>query len=109
MGMQGKGLRGWRVGVELKGGVVCGVLIQIIEEGPITVASPSTVRQLEEGACRLARSVGYVGAATVEYLYCMESKQFYFLELNPRLQVRGASCRAQDGVMGVGSGVGLGF
>lgn len=60
---------------------------QIIEEGPITAASADTVRKLEDGACRLARAVGYVGAATVEYLYTEADGAFYFLELNPRLQV----------------------
>uniref|UniRef100_A0A0D6R0K3 Uncharacterized protein n=1 Tax=Araucaria cunninghamii TaxID=56994 RepID=A0A0D6R0K3_ARACU len=60
---------------------------KIIEEGPITVASPETVKQLEQGARRLAKCVNYVGAATVEYLYSMDSGEYYFLELNPRLQV----------------------
>ncbi|CAM8936060.1 unnamed protein product [Rhodiola kirilowii] len=60
---------------------------KIIEEGPITVAPIETVRKLEQAARRLAKSVNYVGAATVEYLYSMETGEYYFLELNPRLQV----------------------
>nr|ACZ50637.1 homomeric acetyl-CoA carboxylase [Arachis hypogaea] len=60
---------------------------KIIEEGPITVAPPQTVKQLEQAARRLAKSVNYVGAATVEYLFSMETGEYYFLELNPRLQV----------------------
>ncbi len=42
---------------------------------------------MERCARALARSVNYVGAATVEYLFNIETKEFYFLELNPRLQV----------------------
>jgi len=60
---------------------------QIIEEGPVTVAPCETVKALEQAARRLAKAVGYVGAATVEYLYSMETGEYYFLELNPRLQV----------------------
>lgn len=60
---------------------------KIIEEGPITVAPHETVKKLEQAARRLAKCVGYVGAATVEYLYSMETGEYYFLELNPRLQV----------------------
>ncbi|KAM1551703.1 hypothetical protein ACFXTH_043944 [Malus domestica] len=60
---------------------------KIIEEGPITVAPIETVKKLEQSARRLAKSVNYVGAATVEYLYSMETGEYYFLELNPRLQV----------------------
>ena len=60
---------------------------QIIEEGPITVAPLETVKKLEQAARRLAKCVNYVGAATVEYLYSMDTGEYYFLELNPRLQV----------------------
>ncbi|AQK42560.1 acetyl-coenzyme A carboxylase1 [Zea mays] len=60
---------------------------KIIEEGPVTVAPRETVKALEQAARRLAKAVGYVGAATVEYLYSMETGEYYFLELNPRLQV----------------------
>lgn len=42
---------------------------------------------LEQAARRLAKCVNYVGAATVEYLYSMDTGEYYFLELNPRLQV----------------------
>ncbi|OQU91942.1 hypothetical protein SORBI_3001G262400 [Sorghum bicolor] len=60
---------------------------KIIEEGPITVAAPDTVKELEQAARWLAKCVQYAGAATVEYLYSMETGEYYFLELNPRLQV----------------------
>eukprot|EP00850_Spirogloea_muscicola_P013374 SM000090S24336 [mRNA] locus=s90:291408:309581:- [translate_table: standard] len=53
---------------------------KIIEEGPITIAPANIITLLEQKACQLARSVGYVGAATVEYLYSMETGKFYFLE-----------------------------
>ena len=59
--------------------------LQIIEEGPITVAPPETVKQLEKGAQRLAKCVNYIGAATVEYLYSMNYSEYYILELNPHL------------------------
>lgn len=59
---------------------------KIIEEAPVSIASPSVFKEMERAAVRLARMVGYVSAGTVEYLYT-EEDGFYFLELNPRLQV----------------------
>lgn len=59
---------------------------KIIEEAPITIAAPETLQRMEEAAVRLAKMVGYVSAGTVEYLYTGNG-EFYFLELNPRLQV----------------------
>ena len=44
---------------------------------------------MERCARALAHSVGYVGAATVEFLYLVEERKYCFLELNPRLQVGG--------------------
>ena len=41
---------------------------------------------MEKCARALAKSVQYVGAATVEFLYDLESCMYFFLELNPRLQ-----------------------
>ncbi|GJZ07344.1 acetyl-CoA carboxylase, partial [Tanacetum coccineum] len=61
--------------------------VNIIEEGLITVAPQETIKKLEQAARRLAKSVDYVRAATAEYLYSMETEDYYFLELNPRLQV----------------------
>jgi biotin carboxylase/biotin carboxyl carrier protein len=60
---------------------------KIIEEAPATIADPEVFVQMEKAAVRLAKKVGYVSAGTVEYLYLEDEKQFYFLELNPRLQV----------------------
>jgi acetyl-CoA carboxylase/biotin carboxylase 1 len=59
---------------------------KIIEEGPVVAAPPHIWREMERAAVRLAKEVGYVGAGTVEYLYNSKG-EYFFLELNPRLQV----------------------
>lgn len=59
---------------------------KIIEEAPCAIAPPHIFEQMEKAAVRLAKLVGYVSAGTVEYLYEADGS-FYFLELNPRLQV----------------------
>jgi len=60
---------------------------KIFEEGPPTIAPREAFREAEKAAQRLAQSVGYRGAGTVEYLFKPDTNAFYFLELNPRLQV----------------------
>jgi acetyl-CoA carboxylase/biotin carboxylase 1 len=60
---------------------------KIIEEGPPIAAASDMWTQMEEAAVALAKAVGYANAGTVEYLYSEEQSKFYFLELNPRLQV----------------------
>ncbi|KAK9746194.1 Carbamoyl-phosphate synthase L chain, ATP binding domain [Popillia japonica] len=59
---------------------------KIIEEAPAVIAEPAVFEAMEKAAVRLAKMVGYVSAGTVEYLYDT-SGHYYFLELNPRLQV----------------------
>ncbi|KAL7569782.1 hypothetical protein ACA910_005724 [Epithemia clementina (nom. ined.)] len=60
---------------------------KIIEEGPPVAATPEVWQQMEAAAVALAQAVHYTNAGTVEYLYDEASQKFYFLELNPRLQV----------------------
>jgi acetyl-CoA carboxylase/biotin carboxylase 1 len=71
---------------------------KIIEEAPVTIAKPPTFKKMEQAAVRLGRLVGYVSAGTVEYLYSYEDDQFYFLELNPRLQVEHPTTEMVSGV-----------
>jgi acetyl-CoA carboxylase/biotin carboxylase 1 len=71
---------------------------KIIEEAPVTVANPDTFRQMEQAAVRLGELVGYVSAGTVEYLYSHSDDKFYFLELNPRLQVEHPTTEMVSGV-----------
>ena len=46
------------------------------------------VKKPEQVARGLAKCVNYVGAATIEYLYSMDTGEYYFLELNLRLQLK---------------------
>ncbi|KAI0128302.1 acetyl-CoA carboxylase [Xylariales sp. AK1849] len=71
---------------------------KIIEEAPVTIAKQPTFKAMEDAAVRLGRLVGYVSAGTVEYLYSHADDQFYFLELNPRLQVEHPTSEMVSGV-----------
>ncbi|KAH7926428.1 hypothetical protein BV22DRAFT_1087097 [Leucogyrophana mollusca] len=71
---------------------------KIIEEAPVTIADEDTFEQMERAAVRLAKLVGYVSAGTVEYLYSPSEDVFYFLELNPRLQVEHPTTEMVSGV-----------
>ena len=59
---------------------------KVIEESPSTLLDTETRKAMGEQACQLARAVDYVSAGTVEFL-CDKHKNFYFLEMNTRLQV----------------------
>jgi acetyl-CoA carboxylase, biotin carboxylase subunit len=59
---------------------------KVIEEAPSTIMTPDLRRKMGEAAIRLARAGGYVNAGTVEFLVDA-NRNFYFLEVNTRLQV----------------------
>lgn len=71
---------------------------KIIEEAPVTIAKAETFHEMEKAAVRLGKLVGYVSAGTVEYLYSHDDGKFYFLELNPRLQVEHPTTEMVSGV-----------
>lgn len=59
---------------------------KVIEEAPSPFIDAETRRRMGEQACRLARAVGYSSAGTVEMVVDRQ-RNFYFLEMNTRLQV----------------------
>ncbi len=59
---------------------------KVIEEAPSPVVDASMRRRMGEAAVGLARAAGYVNAGTMEFLVDQE-RNFYFLEMNTRLQV----------------------
>jgi len=60
---------------------------KIFEEGPPIIADEEVFVEMQQAACNLCKALDYVSAGTVEYLYLPEEQKYYFLELNPRLQV----------------------
>jgi len=59
---------------------------KVIEEAPSVFLDEATRKKMGEQAVALAKAVGYNSAGTVEFIVD-ENKQFYFLEMNTRLQV----------------------
>jgi acetyl-CoA carboxylase biotin carboxylase subunit len=59
---------------------------KLVEESPSPFVTPELRRRMGEAACRLVAAAGYVNAGTVEFLVDPE-RNFYFLEVNTRLQV----------------------
>lgn len=60
---------------------------KVIEEAPAPNLTPAARIKLHETAVQLAKAVDYRNAGTVEFVYDQSSEQFYFLEVNTRLQV----------------------
>jgi acetyl-CoA carboxylase biotin carboxylase subunit len=60
---------------------------KVIEESPSPINDPDLRERMGTAAINAARAVDYVGAGTVEFLLNDATREFYFLEMNTRLQV----------------------
>ena len=60
---------------------------KLIEEAPCAAMPDHLRKQLHESAVALAASVNYRNAGTAEFLYDVQRQEFYFIEVNARIQV----------------------
>ena len=60
---------------------------KIIEESPSPLLTPELRAKMGEAAVNAAKAVNYFNAGTVEFIFDPKAQQYYFLEMNTRLQV----------------------
>ncbi len=60
---------------------------KIVEEAPAYAVPPEVRAKICNAAATLARSIGYQSAGTIEFIYDNDTADFYFLEMNTRIQV----------------------
>jgi 3-methylcrotonyl-CoA carboxylase alpha subunit len=70
---------------------------KILEESPSVALTPALRAEMGEAAIRIARAAGYVNAGTLEFLLDSD-KQFFFLEMNTRLQVEHPATELVTGI-----------
>ncbi|MDT5256813.1 MAG: acetyl-CoA/propionyl-CoA carboxylase, biotin carboxylase, biotin carboxyl carrier protein [Mycobacterium sp.] len=72
---------------------------KVIEEAPSPLLDPDTRARIGAAACNTARSVDYVGAGTVEFIVSADRPdEFFFMEMNTRLQVEHPVTEAVTGL-----------
>ena len=60
---------------------------KVVEESPAAMVPEGVRREMAAAAVRIASSVNYRNVGTVEFVYDIDTNEFYFLEINTRLQV----------------------
>ena len=71
---------------------------KVVERAPAPYLDEAQRRALCEGAVRLARAAGYRSAGTAEFLMDCDTGVFYFIEVNPRIQVEHTVSEAITGI-----------
>jgi acetyl/propionyl-CoA carboxylase alpha subunit/acetyl-CoA carboxylase carboxyltransferase component len=71
---------------------------KVLEEAPSPVLDAALEQEFKAAAERLTRAAGYTNAGTVEFLFDVASRGFYFMEMNTRLQVEHPVTEATTGV-----------
>ena len=71
---------------------------KLLEEGPSPALNDDIRAQMGEAAVRLCRHVGYKSAGTIEFIFDQSSGQFYFMEMNTRVQVEHPVTEAITGI-----------
>jgi acetyl/propionyl-CoA carboxylase alpha subunit/acetyl-CoA carboxylase carboxyltransferase component len=71
---------------------------KIMEEAPASILAPHQDLALREAAVRICKAADYRNAGTVEFLFIPETQQYYFLEVNARLQVEHAVTELTTGL-----------
>src|SRR4051812_42676765 len=69
---------------------------KVLEESPSPALDPDLRAQMSDAAIRFARAIGYTGAGTAEFV--LTGREFFFLELNARIQVEHPVTEAVTGV-----------
>ena len=60
---------------------------KVVEIAPAVGLDESVRHELCDAAVRLAKEIGYDNAGTVEFLYDLDAQEWFFIEMNPRIQV----------------------
>ncbi|GIO23171.1 acetyl-CoA carboxylase biotin carboxylase subunit [Oceanobacillus sp. J11TS1] len=62
-------------------------LQKLVEESPSPALNATLRQRMGEASVKAAQAVNYVGAGTIEYIFDRQSNEFYFMEMNTRIQV----------------------
>lgn len=62
-------------------------LQKLVEESPSPALTPQIREKMGDAAVQAARAVDYVGAGTIEFIFDRKTQNFYFMEMNTRIQV----------------------